>query len=264
MAVTPPRILLDGRDRSAEIVLTNQSAAILEVSTGLGYSVQFSDSTGASGIRPAQTPEEESVRCDNWLRVFPARFTIPPNSSRTVRLMITPSEIPASGEYWGRLRLTGTPTTFESTMVIDSAAGIATQIRTAVQLDLPVVFRVGEVMTSVSLRRLALQRTTEGEIRAMVHTVRNGNAAYRGTMYGRLVSATGDTVARAEAQFTTEFEFWQALSFPKVSPGSYRLHVRAVATKKGSAMDVVIPSPTVETSYEIEITDSTAVVVPTR
>lgn len=262
MAVTPPRILLDQQDRSAEIVLTNQSATILEVTSDLGYSVGYSDSTGAAGIRGAQTPEEEAQRCDMWLRVFPARFTIPPNSSRTVRLLITPSKIPAEGEYWGRLRLTGTPTTFDQVTMLDSAAGISTRIRTAVMLDLPVVFRVGKVVTAVSLTDAVVNRTPDSGLRAVVRTVRNGNAAYRGTLFGRLISESGDTVAMAEAQFTTEFEHWQELSFARINPGSYTLHLRAVATKNGSAMDVVIPSPTVETSYAVQITDSTASVRP--
>lgn len=262
MAATPPRLLLDQRGRSAEVVLTNQSANILEVSTELGYAVQFSDSLGNVGLHEPTDSVEAARRCDTWLRIFPSRFTIPPNTSQTVRVLLSPpADLPA-GEYWARLRLTGTPTTFDFAVSSDTVTGIETRIRTSIELDLPVIFRTGEISTSVRFDVAAVHRSTKGGLDVVVETIRGGNAAYRGTMYGELVTKEGLTVAQTSAQFTTEFALSRSLSFPAVRSGDYLLRLRAVTEKKGSAMDVVIPSATVEKSFGIRITDTAASLLP--
>lgn len=263
MSATPPRILMSQRDRSAEIVLTNQSANILEVSTELGYTIQYSDSLGNSGLHDPTTDEETQRRCDGWLRIFPSRFSIPPNSSRTVRILLMIPSDPEEGEYWARLRLTGTPTTFDIATPYDSATGITTRIRTSVELDLPVIVRVGAVTTAITYENIVVNRNGRGGFDAIVKTVRTGNAAYRGTMYGELLTAEGAAVATTSAQFTTEFASWRSLSFPSVPSGDYVLRTRIVSVKQGSAMDVVIPSPTVEASYHVRVSDTVASIVPT-
>lgn len=260
MSATPPRLMLTHHERSAEVVLYNPGADILEVSTGLGYTLQYADSLGNSGLRGPVTEEEEKKRCDLWVQVYPARFIIQPNSSRTVRLLIVPPSDLEEGEYWGRLRLTGTPTAFGSVLPGDSVAGIEMRIRTQVVLDLPIILRIGSVSTAVMLDAVALRRNTQGGVEAFVRTVRSGNAAYRGTMYGELRKSDGTPVAQTSAQFTTEFDFWRSLSFGQVPPGDYMLHVRAVSEKKGSAMDAVILSPTVKATYGVRLTDTAAVI----
>lgn len=260
VSVTPPRLLLDHRERSAEVIVYNQSSNLVEVSTDLAYSVQYSDSLGNSGLREPSTEEEEAKRCDAWMQVYPFRFSIPPNSSRTVRVLATPPAGPDAGEYWARLRFTATPATFDIAALTDTSVGIDARIRTRIVLDLPIILRIGHVSTSVVMDEVVVRRSGLRHLDAVIKTVRTGNAAYRGTMYGELLTTEGDPVARASAQFTTEFSYWRSLSFHPVPAGDYILRVRTVSEKKGSAMDAVIISPTVETSYGIQVSDTGAVV----
>lgn len=258
MAVTPPRVLIEGQNRSAEITLTNTSSSILEVTSDVGYALQSSDSLGNIGLRQPETPIEEAHRCDSFLQVYPYRFTIKPNESRTVRLLLLPRPTVKPGEYWARLRLTGVPSDFDLTQVLDTVSGIEARIRTAIRLDLPVIFRFGEVRTEIEFDSVRLFLAPGGQLATVVRTLRQGNAAYRGTLFGSLVDSGGTTVRQTHVQYTTEFHGWNRLDFGAVAPGTYTLRLRSESVKQGSAMDVVLPSLPVEASYAVRVSDATA------
>lgn len=257
--ITPTRVMLDLRQRSQEVIVTNSSNEVIEVETALGFKVIRSDSLGRMSVDSVCGPEELSRSARTWLRVFPRRFTVEPRGSRTVRVLASIPETAEAGEFWARLIVTGTPVGPRGDSTIGN--GIVARIAMSLQLDLPVIVRKGRVATGVSFDDLAIRTAPSGQM-AVVRLTRGGNSAYRGTLYTKIRDGGGDVVARNESQFTVETVLDKGIEIPSLPDGNYSLEVEARTVKKGGANDAVIAAEPVARTFPFFIANGNPSTTP--
>lgn len=248
--VAPTRVLLSMRDRSKEVNVINNSTNPVEVTADLGFKLIRSDSLGRMSLDSSASPEEASRSCERFLKIFPRKFILAPGASRMVRVLIVPGDSTDEGEYWGRIIFGSTP--IIRVPAEDTTDAIRTNLTMRIELDLPVIFRKGNVQTGIEFEGLTARNEGEATV-ALLDTKRTGNSAYRGTLVAVLKGADGSEVARTEEQFTTEFKLRKRLQFPKLSEGSYTLELESKSVKKGAANEAVIPSDPVSKTYALTV-----------
>ncbi|MDB5034052.1 MAG: hypothetical protein JWQ98_1293 [Chlorobi bacterium] len=258
--VSPTRVLLSMRERSREVNVLNTTDNQSEVEVELGYKLFRYDSIGAITLDSARTELEHAKSGKEWLKIYPKRFSLPPHGSRLVRVMVTIPDSAAEGEYWGRVVVTSTPVARVN--ADDTTSGIQTNLMMRLQVDLPVIIRKGAPGTGIEFDAMrGMARADETLFLLDMH--RTGNAAYRGTIRAALTGG-GTEIAKVEEQYTAEFAYRQALHFPKLKDGGYRLAVESVSVKKGGANDAVIQSPTVSKNYGVTVSGGNVTIVPSN
>lgn len=250
--VAPTRVMLTMRERSREVNVSNTTDGPMEVDIRLGFKLISTDSLGMQGLDSVGTPEGRQKSCENWLKIFPRRFTLAPRSSRVIRVLVTIPDGVSDGEYWARLIVGGVPVAGSVPVDGDSTEGIQTNLMMRLELDLPVIVRKGDVSTGIAFDALQL-RKGDGEILGLLDMNRTGNSAYRGTLDVTLRSAAGKEVATIQDQYTAEFGFRKALHFPPLPDGDYLLTIESQSVKKGSAVDAVIPAEPVRKDYAFTV-----------
>jgi P pilus assembly chaperone PapD len=253
--VAPTRVMLTMRERSREVNVSNTTNNPMEVDVRLGFKLITTDSIGAQGLDSVGTPEGRLKSCEEWLKIFPRRFTLPPHASRVVRVLVTIPDGVSDGEYWARLIVGGVPIAGALPVDGDSVEGIQTNLMMRLELDLPVIVRKGETSTGVTFGQLLLQKGKD-ETLGLLDLARTGNSAYRGTLTATLRSADGKDVATVQDQYTVEFSFRKALHFPSLPDGDYLLSIESQSVKKGSAIDAVIPAEPVRKDYAFTVDGS--------
>lgn len=252
-AVSPTRVLLDGRARSSVVNVTNTSTSVLEVTTDVGFKLIRSDEHGNVTLDTAATPSELERSCREWLRVYPRRFTLAPGATRPVRVLVEAPGGVGDGEYWGRLMVAGTAVSGASITANDTSNGITTSISPRLLLDMPVIYRAGIVETGITLKGLRAERSPSGGLNLVVDLARGGNSAYRGTLSATIADESGTTVASVSEQFTAEFSLSKLLPMGSIPDGFYAVTLESRSEKKGSAIDAVIPAPTVNRTGRLSV-----------
>jgi hypothetical protein len=115
-----------------------------------------------------------------------------------------------------------------------------------------VIFRRGNVETGIAVEGLTVRRREKGLL-ALLDVRRLGNCAYRGTIRTRIRNSDGEELATAEEQFTAEFSLRRGVRLPQLPPGSYKLDLELVSTKKGGANDVVLAVPPIQKNYDLTV-----------
>jgi P pilus assembly chaperone PapD len=248
--VAPTRVMLSMRERSREVNVINNSSNPVEVTADLGFKLIRSDSLGRLSLDTTATPEEASRSCERFLKIFPRKFILAPGSSRMVRVLIVPSDEAEEGEYWGRIIFGSTP--IIRTPAEDTSDAIRTNLTMRIELDLPVIFRKGNVQTGIEFEGLSARNEEDATV-ALLDTKRTGNSAYRGTLVTVLKGPDGSEVSRTEEQYTTEFRLRKRITFPKLGEGNYTLEVESKSVKRGAANEAVIPAQPVTKTYDVMV-----------
>lgn len=251
-SISPTRVLMSSRDKSTEVSVSNPNNYPIEIVASFGFALMRSDSNGTMVLDSnVLSPDESAKSCEEWLKVSPRRFVLGPNSSKVVRVLVTPPSGISDGEYWGRLKFTSQPL-LPAEEIDTNRTEFGTVITLLLATDIPVLFRKGRVATGIEFN-VARVNIDSSRARILVDTRRLGNSAYRGTFFGVIRTAGGAEIARVEEQFTTEFALRKSLSFRIPGDGSYHLSIECRSVRTGNAADVAIPAETRVKQYTMTV-----------
>jgi hypothetical protein len=184
--VAPTRIVLEGKDRTAEVTLMNRSNKTLTYALKL---VNF---------RMTETGEMESVDkaaegeyfADSMIRFTPRRVVFEPNQAQVVRLQLRKPQDLAPGEYRSHLVFQVVPNTSlggESETMSASSENASTENGIGIKLipvygvSIPIIVREGDTFAKVEMTNLELlqdEKTGSPEIR--FDLLRSGNQSVYG------------------------------------------------------------------------------------
>lgn len=252
--VSPTRVMLGMHDCSEQVNVLNSTFETVEITVGLDFRLIRSDSNGRISISATVNDVERERSCAEWLKIFPRRFSLAPGESRSVRILAIPPASIEGGEYWGRLIVGSVPVSLRPAAA-DVSQAIETKLTMRIELDIPIVFRKGNVETGIEFQAISASTNSVGTV-VLVDLHRLGNSAYRGTLNAMLSAADGTEIIRLGEQFTAEFGLRKALRFPVLSAGRYSLKLESVTVKKAGANDAVINAPTVWRVYDFDVATS--------
>jgi len=151
LVVTPTRIVLEGRARSAEIFLHNSGNAPATYRISL---VEMEmDEHGCTTEKPAPPGATSAA---SLLRYSPRQVVLGPGTSQTVRVQVRKPEHLAAGEYRSHFLFRAVPGTSAMEPAPDSEARIGVTIKAIYGVSIPFIVRHGPVQAKPSLSQLTL------------------------------------------------------------------------------------------------------------
>jgi hypothetical protein len=249
--VSPTAVFLDDRARSTQVTIGNSGDSPEEATVELKFGFLDADSAGTPFVRFVDDPGDEFPSAAEWIRAFPQRVRLAPNSQQVVRLMARPPENLPDGEYWTRMIVTGRGAAL-------AVAGADSTVRAAVNLEIRLVtsvtYRKGRVTTGLVVRSIDVE--AEGDsLTVWARMAREGNAAYHGTADVEVVDVRGTIVRRWSAALTVFYPLKRRFSFPmgSLAPGDYKVRFRVRAERPDLPADKVLPAPTVMDSATVRV-----------
>ena len=156
VTVTPTRIVFEGRQRSAEVILVNTT------STPATYRISFKNMRMLEdgSYEDIVAPVNGELFADQMIRYSPRQVYLEPGESQTVRLLLRKPPDLAPGEYRSHLLLQSIPpeTAGKDIEKPDIPEGvIQIQISTVFAITISVIIRQGELSATVIITDLALK-----------------------------------------------------------------------------------------------------------
>lgn len=185
----PRRVVIDGRQRTAQVGLFNRTAneGVYEINvtemamTPEGQLValdQVNDPDLAARVRSAK----------NMIRWSPKRLTLLGSESQTIRLMARPSSDTPPGEYRAHFVAISRPDDSAGGVTIDEAitgrqtTGIGVTIRPRFGISIPVIVRVGETTLELEIDNPQLIELPDGRKGLALELARSGTRSAYGDL----------------------------------------------------------------------------------
>jgi len=253
--VAPHAVVIDHRTRSGSLSLYNPGDQPAEVSLSTFFGYPVTDSSGNFDLRTVERPAANMPSAAGWLEAFPKRMVLQPKERQTVRLLARPPAALPDGEYWARLVVAAKGGSLPVSGV-DSSSGITVGLNLEVRTVLPLQYRKGAVATSV--RASGLSADVAGDsLSVRLHLVRQGTAAFIGTVRGALADSAGRTVATFSSPVAVYYEvdprFTAALPRGRLAPGQYHLKVEVTTEREDLAPETLLAARPVRDSLELHL-----------
>lgn len=183
MLISPTRIAMNDRERSAQVILINTSNETKSYRVGWAQKKALPDG-GYQDLNEQQSSDFPIA--SNMLRFSPKQVTLSPGGRQTVKLGARRPKGLANGEYRSHLKFTALPPP-------DSVvAAEETSIRIAVMMSytIPVILRQGPLVYNVDLKTVDVKQSTV-----------KGNSKYE-LLISASRSGTSSTFGRIRAYWT--------------------------------------------------------------
>jgi hypothetical protein len=252
--VAPHGIFIDHRTRSGSLELYNPHPQAAEVSISMVFGYPVTDSVGNLTLRTTETPHSGQPSAASWLEAYPRRLILRPLERQRVRFFARPPADLPDGEYWTRVIVAakgGRPTEVSKPDTSEIQIGLTMEMRTIVAA----FYRKGAVRTAIGLSNLRAEIVGDS-LAVRGRLVRHGNAAFIGTVRGRLVDAGGRQLASFSNQVGVYYAVEPRFMTPVrgIPPGRYVLHLDVTTDRDDLGPNVVLKATPVR--------DSAVVVVP--
>lgn len=251
--VAPTSIFIDGRSRSATVLLVNPNDEPAEVELSITYGYTVTDSAGSFSLWTTDAPDSTAPSAAAWIRVFPRRVAIEPRAQQLVRLLVSPPAGLADGEYWARLVVLARGGKLAVEAATDSGSvsvGLAVEVRTI----LPVLYRTGTVHPGAALDALAAD-TTGDSLAVRARLSRTGDAAALGTFKAILLDSAGTELRRSELPVSVYAPIEPRLALPvdSLPPGRYSIQMELVAERPDLPPDELLRFTAVRDSLPVTL-----------
>jgi len=204
-------------------------------------------------LRTVDAPDSTLPSALAWIQAFPRRLTVAPLERQTVRLLARPPVGLADGEYWVRLMIAAKAGQIPIVGVADTTAiqvGLTLEVRTVIG----VAYRKGPVTTRLVLSNVRAQLLGDTLV-TWSRLVRQGNAAFVGTVRGTVVDSTGATRASFASPLGVYFTMEPRIAsvIGKLPRGRYWLRYEVVAEREDLDPTLVLPAPPVRDSVRLVV-----------
>ena len=252
--VAPPGIFIDHRARTGSFELYNPNAEPIEVSISTIFGYPVTDSLGNLTLMTAEAPDSAQPSAAAWLEAYPRRLLLRPHERQRVRLLARPPAGLPDGEYWTRLIVA----TRGGHIPVAGAPADTSGIRIGLTLEMRTIvaafYRKGALRTGVALSDVRAGVVGDSLV-VRARLTRQGNAAFLGTVRGRLVDSAGQQVAG----FATPLGVYYALeprftaAVGALPPGRYTLRLEVASDRDDLARGALLRTSTVRDSADVAV-----------
>lgn len=224
--IAPNVIFIEEGERGGELSVWNHGDTPIEIEVTLAFGYEDTNDEGEVHAVHRDADDDHPRSAASWLRAYPRRTVVPPESRQSVRIFSREPADLEDGEYWARAEVRSRPTEVEG-QELEGEDDIAVEVGVATRHRLPVFVRRGEPEAYLGLRDVELgieevpaeDNETEdgagGGERRVVARYRaevRGNAAFLGTLRARVETAEG-VVAEGDQRLAV------------FVPGARRVHI---------------------------------------
>ncbi|MGO4822582.1 MULTISPECIES: hypothetical protein [unclassified Flavobacterium] len=151
--VTPSRVILDGAKQKAVLSVANTGK---ETAT---YSISFVQRrmNEDGSFTNIDIADEGAPFADPFLRIYPRQVTLAPNEGQSVILQLKRNQAMTDGEYRSHLYFRSEKNYVPlGQQLQDSVASVSVKLIPIFGISIPIIVRVGEVVSKASLSNIAI------------------------------------------------------------------------------------------------------------
>lgn len=199
LMITPKRVVFDGSKRVMELNLANIGKDTAKYNVSI---IQYR-MTEDGAFEEITTPDPGQNFADKFIRFFPRTVTLAPNEAQVVKMQLTNTSDLAPGEYRSHVYFRAVPKDValgEESLNQDTTS-VSVRLVPIFGITIPVIIRVGESNTKVSISDLKLENVNDttyllhmvihrsgnmssyGDIK-VIHAAPNGKETIVGTVNG--------------------------------------------------------------------------------
>ena len=152
LGVSPTRVVLVGRTRTAEVLLLNRGTQ----TATYRISVINMRMTETGKFETIEQTESDQMFADKLIRYAPRQVTLDPGAAQTVRIMVRKPRDLQPGEYRSHLyfRAVPPPGAGRSVELADSGQGIQIKLTVIPGVTIPIIIRHGAVSAQATLSEI--------------------------------------------------------------------------------------------------------------
>jgi hypothetical protein len=192
LLLMPRRIVFEGSKRYEEINLANTGKDTSRYVISLMHVRMKEDGS----FEEITEPGAGENFADKYIRFFPHSVTLGPDESQVIKIQLNRSNELTAGEYRSHIYFRAIPNQAplgEKQPVVDSAISI--HLVPVFGISIPVIIRVGEVNTEVSLSDPSVEMAEDTIPVLNVTFLRKGNMSVYGDLAVDYISAQGKTIS---------------------------------------------------------------------
>jgi P pilus assembly chaperone PapD len=178
LLLTPRRVVFEGAKKSMELNLANTGQDTAKYAISI-IRIRMTDDGAFETITE---PDSGQLFADPYLRFFPRVVTLGPNEAQVVKIQLTKASDLAPGEYRSHVYFRAVPNMKplgEEEAPKDTTT-ISIKLTPVFGITIPVIIRIGESNTKVSLSNLALEMVNDTVPRLKLTFNRTGNFSVYG------------------------------------------------------------------------------------
>lgn len=189
LLIAPHRVVFEGKTRIIDINLVNAGQ------DSPNYNISFLQyrMTEDGVFQKITAPDPGQRFSDKNIRFFPRSIMLGPNETQTIKIQVIKSEQLEPGEYRSHLYFRSLPKQMalgEETVKKDSSISI--RIVPIFGTSIPVIIRIGESTTSLTLTNLKLGQDKDGKINKLLLNIqRDGNMSVIGDISITYIAPNG-------------------------------------------------------------------------
>ena len=189
LLLTPRRVVFEGSKRSLDLSLANtgQDTATYIISL---VQIRMKDDGGFETITE---PDPGQRFADGFIRFFPRSVTLGPNESQVVKIQLIKTNELKPGEYRSHFYFRAIPKQKplgEEDKLKDTTT-ISVRLTSIFGITIPVIIRIGEPTTKITLSELAFQAVNDTIPRLSMAFNRSGNMSVYGDLAVDYISLQG-------------------------------------------------------------------------
>jgi P pilus assembly chaperone PapD len=191
LLITPRRVIFEGQKRSQDLNLANTGIDSAKYNVSVIQYRMREDGT----FEEITVPDEGQNFADKFLRFFPRTVNLAPNEAQVVKMQVIKTNELKPGEYRSHVYFRAVPkeTALGSdTAKVDSTA-IGVRLIPIFGITIPVIIRLGESTTKVSLSDSKLEFLNDTTKRMQVVFTRTGNMSVYGDLMVEHISPSAKT-----------------------------------------------------------------------
>jgi len=191
LLITPRRVVFEGQKRSQDLNLANTGVDTAKYNVSI---VQYRMKEDGS-FEEITTPDEGQNFADKFLRFFPRTVTLAPNEAQIVKMQVIKTNEMKPGEYRSHIYFRAVPkeTALGIAPVQTDTTAIGVRLVPIFGITIPVIIRLGESTTKVSLSDTKLELMNDTTKRLQIVFTRSGNMSVYGDLEVEHISATSKT-----------------------------------------------------------------------
>lgn len=192
LVVSPTRVVLEGRDRSAQLSLVNKGSETATYRITV-INMRMSPDGGMTEI--AQ-PEPGQDFADQLFRYSPRQVTLEPGASQAIRLLLRKPKDLADGEYRSHMMMRAVPKAAGQSVEQAAGAGATVRLIPVFGIAVPIIVRHGKVDYGMSLSDMKFVPAADKDQlnKVSFNLNRSGNRSSYGDLTATLTAGGKDIV----------------------------------------------------------------------
>jgi len=249
--VAPTSVILSDTKRTGRLTIQNPTDKPKEISIGFSFGLPESDSLGNVKVRFDDSAVNDPRSAATWIKAYPRKFVLQPNSTQVVRFLARPPKDLADGEYWARVMVRSQEGQTSIPVPGDEDI-ITTKLNMIMQTAINLKYRTGNLVSKLELVKTDIN-PLDSMVQVFLDMINRGNVSYIGILNCRLVDSKGKEISGITIDLAVYDSLLRRMDLP-ITEGNFQKPYR-VEISIGTDGRSDIPAEDIITGNNIALTE---------